>query len=144
MPVARDRLARLNSPTQIFPWWRRQVGMALVSAALALAGHGWAQETKDDNQGPLRKVLILFSEARDLSGNAMLEQAVRARMLQDSRNRIEFYVESLDAGRFQSPGHYQVFKDYLERKYAGQKIDLIIASMARDFGLAGDLPPNVI
>lgn len=105
---------------------------------------GVAQESKDDNGAPLRKVLILFSEARDLSGNVMLEQAVRARMLQDHRNRIEFYVESLDAGRFQSPGHYQVFKDYLERKYAGQKLDLIIVSMARDFGLTGDLPPNVI
>lgn len=123
---------------------RIKLALALMGMLFVMIVAGAAQETKEDDRIPVRKVLILFSEARDLPGNTMLEQAVRTRMLQDSRFRVEFYVESLDAGRFQSPGHYQVFKDYLERKYAGQKLDLIIASMARDFGLTGDLPPNVI
>ncbi len=91
-----------------------------------------------------KKILMLFSEARDLPGNAMMEQAVRAEMLKGGTNQIEFFAENLDAGRFSDAGQYVVFKDFLERKYAGKNLDLVMVFMARDFGLVGELTATVV
>jgi len=87
---------------------------------------------------------MLFSESRDLPGNAMMEQAARAEMTKSGTNRIEFFAESLDAGRFSEEGYYRLFREYLEKKYAGRHLDLMMAFMARDFGLVNDFPATVI
>ena len=55
-------------------------------------------------------------------------------------NRIEFLTEFLDASHFSDKEHFQVFQDYLGKKYAGQKLDLILAFPSRDYRLAGELP----
>lgn len=87
---------------------------------------------------------MLFSEARDLPGNAMMEQALRAELLKHSTNQIEFFAENLDAGRFSDAGHSLFFKEYLEKKYAGKNLDLVVAFMARDFELMGELSATVV
>lgn len=87
---------------------------------------------------------MIFSEARDLPGNALMEQAVRREMLAQDTNRIEFYAESLDASRNTNASHVREFQDYLQKKYTGQKIDLVMTFMSRDFSLADELPPSVI
>jgi len=90
---------------------------------------------------------MLFSEAKDVQGNIMLEQAVRTEMQKASTNRIEFLTEYLDASHFADAEHFRVFQDYLGRKYAGQHLDLIMAFPSKDYRLARDLPdalfPNV-
>ena len=53
-------------------------------------------------------------------------------------------AENLDAGRFSDAGQYVVFKDFLERKYAGKNLDLVMVFMARDYGLVGELTATVI
>ncbi len=82
---------------------------------------------------------MIFSEARDLPGNVMMEQAVKQEMLAHSTNNIEFFTESLDASRFPSPIHYQFFGDYIRNKYSGQKVDLVMMFMARNFRLADEM-----
>ena len=88
---------------------------------------------------PLR-VLLIFSEGKDLPGNVLLEQAVRAAFDQSNSKRAEFYTEHLDASRFSDEIHYRIFRDYLGAKYAGQEPDLLLIIMARDFSLAERLP----
>ena len=88
---------------------------------------------------PLR-VLLIFSEGKDLPGNVLLEQAVRTAFDQGSSKRAEFYTEHLDASRFSDEAHYRIFRDYLGAKYAGQEPDLLLIIMARDFSLAERLP----
>lgn len=87
---------------------------------------------------PTRRVLLIFGEARELPGNELLEQSVKAAMRQNN-NPIEFYTESLDASRFPAARHYQIFRDYIQNKYAGQKPDLVMVFMGRDFNVARDL-----
>jgi len=99
-----------------------------------------AQGTEGANFSSAKHVLLIFSEARDLPGNVMMEQSVRAEMLKNSTNRMEFFTESMDAARFPSPRHYRLFHDYIKNKYAGQSLDLVIMFMARDFMLARELP----
>ncbi|HXB58743.1 MAG TPA: ABC transporter substrate binding protein, partial [Candidatus Acidoferrales bacterium] len=86
-----------------------------------------------------KRVLMIFSEARDLPGNVLMEQAVRQEMQAHSTNYLEFFTESLDAGHFPDLSHYSFFGDYIKEKYQGQHIDLIIMFMARNFLLAQEM-----
>ena len=87
-----------------------------------------------------KKVLLIFSEMRDLPGNAMMEQAVRAEMLAHSTNAIEFYSESMDASRFPTDTDYLEFRDFIKNKYSDQNLDLMILFTPRNFDLARELP----
>ena len=75
-----------------------------------------------------------------MQGNIRLEQAVRAVMQKASTNRIEFLTENLDASHFSDQAHFRMFQDYLGKKYAGQKLDLILAFPSGDYRLADELP----
>ena len=90
---------------------------------------------------------MIFNESKDVAGNIVLEQAVRAEMQKHNTNRIEFLAEYLDAGHFSDTEHFRVFQDYLGKKYAGQNLDLIMAFPSRDYRIAGELSatlfPNV-
>ena len=90
---------------------------------------------------------MIFSEARDLPGNILMEQAAKQEMLTHSTNDIEFFTESLDASRIHNPGYGTVFADYIRNKYSSQKVDLVMMFMARNFALDHDmstaLPTNI-
>lgn len=79
---------------------------------------------------------MIFSEARDLPGNVLMEQAVRQELLAGSTNNIEFFTEGLDTSRFPDPEYYQIFGQYIRNKYSEQKLDLVMMFMARSFALA--------
>ena len=117
--------------------------LMLVSVP-ALTSTCRAQEAKAVEPPPPKRVLLLFSEARDLPGNTMMEQAVRAEILKGGTNSVEFFAENLDVGRFSDAGQYGVFKEFLEKKYAGKNLDLVMAFIARDFGLVGELTATVV
>jgi signal transduction histidine kinase len=106
-----------------------------------------AQATNGDESLGTKRVMMIFSEARDLPGNVLMEQAVRQEMLAHSTNNIDFFTESLDSSRFPDKNHYRLFGDYIKNKYMGQKMDLMILFMARNFllaqGLTAAVPTNV-
>ncbi len=83
---------------------------------------------------------MIFNESKDVPGNILLEQSVRAEMQKNGTNRIEFLTEYLDASHFSDKEHFRVFEDYLAKKYAGQNLDLIMSFPSRDYRLAGELP----
>jgi len=104
-------------------------------------------QTPNIESSSTKRVLMIFSEARDLPGNVLMEQATKQDMLTHSTNGIEFFTESLDASRFHNPGYSAVFADYIRNKYSSQKLDLVMMFMSRNFALARDmstaLPTNI-
>jgi len=121
--------------------WRARM-IFLVILALTISGLRTAMTqtvVKPEAARP-KRILMLFSESKDVPGNIALEQAVRSEMRKLSPNRLEFFSEHLDASHFSDQAHYQFFKDYLGKKYAGQNLDLIMAFPSRDYTLAGALP----
>src|SRR5436309_1273371 len=108
-------------------WWT--IVPLLILFCAVFPNHSRAQDSKPAEAPRTKRVLMLFSEARDLPGNTMMEQAVRAEMLRGT-NHLEFFAENLDAGRFSDPSQPVLFKDYLEKKYAGKNLDVVIAFMA--------------
>ncbi len=119
--------------------------LPLVFCLVLLPSRLTAQSTNGNET--TKHVLMLFSEARDLPGNVLMEQAVRHEILAHSTNNIEFFTESLDASRFPDRRHYDLFGDYIKNKYAGQNLDLVMMFMARNFMLAREtrtaLPTNI-
>lgn len=90
-----------------------------------------------------KRVLIVFSEGKDLPGNILLEQAFRTQLQQESPAPVEFYTEHMDASHFANKELYRIFREYLAAKYAGESMDLLMVFLGRDFKLAEELPPDV-
>ncbi len=87
-----------------------------------------------------KRVLLIFNEGKDVPGNVVLEGSVRSAMLKATTNRLVFLPEYLDASRYPDAQHFQVFQQYLGKKYADSKPDLIVVFPSRDYRLAADLP----
>jgi signal transduction histidine kinase len=119
------------------------LGWVLLAFFLTVSGvpKGEAQTSNDVETSSTKHVLMIFSEARDVPGNVLMEQAAKQEMLAGSTNNIEFFTESLDASGIHNPGYYQVFGDYIRNKYSGQKLDLAMMFMARNFALARAMNP---
>ena len=115
----------------------------LVVCGLTVTGTGSAQEALRNEAGPPKKILMVFSESRDVPGNAMMEQALRPEMEKLSTNRLEFYVENLEFSRFQNESHAELFREFLREKYAGEHLDLVVAFMGSNFNLTNELPDKV-
>jgi len=107
--------------------------IALVSAASALAA----------DTSPAKRVLMLFSESKDLPADIFIEQAMRAELEKHSRTRLEFYAEHLDASRFPGESHYRLFREYLSAKYDQERPDLVMAYLGPGFEFAGELPKKL-
>jgi len=124
----------LSAATALLAVW-----LACVPVRGSLAG-----TAVTNGLGNSQQVLLIFSESRDLPGSAMMEQAIRTKMMKGSTNRIDFFTESLDAGHFPNAKHYRLFRDYIKNKYAGQDLDLVVMFMSRDFVLARELPATLM
>jgi hypothetical protein len=139
-------LVPLKYPAQFFalagrkPWHAILAGSAALSFMLFSTRCCAAEGAPSPDNSRPKRVLMVFSEAKDLPGNAMMDHAAREEMQKHGTNRIEFFTENQDAGPFSDASHVRLFKDYLGEKYGGQNVDLVIAFMARDFGLVNELP----
>lgn len=114
--------------------------LAIICVCLILP-QGRAQNTGGEAGPQTKRVLLIFSDARNLPGNVLLEQSIRTEMANGSTNQIELYSESMDAGNFPTPKHYQVFRNYIQNKYAGQNLDLVMLLTGRGLQLLREFPP---
>jgi hypothetical protein len=71
-------------------------------------------------------VLALLDYAKDAPANVSWDRALRATLARGP-HAFEYHAEFFDAARFPDPAHLGVMRDYLENKYAGRPIDVIIA-----------------
>lgn len=136
-------LPPLNYSPNQFPgtgWRARMMLLAILVLTVSGLRTGVAQTGTGLIPSRPKRILMLFSESKDVPGNILLEQAVRSELQKLSTNRLEFFSEHLDASHFSDQAHFQFFKDYLGKKYAGQNLDLIMAFPSRDYTLAGALP----
>jgi len=85
-----------------------------------------------------RTVVVLYPENSDGSpGNALVDQSIRSTFATGSPDRIEICNEYLDVSRSPDADHQQFQAEFLQRKYSGRKVHLVIAglSSALDFAL---------
>jgi len=73
-----------------------------------------------------RSVLVLDQSSAFLPFNAAVASAIRATVNADSRWRISFYSEHLDASRFFGPDYENDFVQFLKAKYRNRPIDVVV------------------
>jgi PAS domain S-box-containing protein len=74
-----------------------------------------------------KRVLVLYSEAKDFPAHEITERGIRAGFRSNERFDVQLYTEYLEVSRFGGPSHARVMVDYLGRKYSGREIHAIIA-----------------
>ena len=86
---------------------------------LLLSSAGLTASTKES-----RQVLILYSEDKAHPAHELTDQGVRTAFRANKLFDVKVFSEYLDLSRFK--GHDSATADYLRRKYAGVKIDVVI------------------
>lgn len=104
-------------------------GLLLLLPPLQLAWAGPPKEAKH--------VLALYSEDKLHPAHELTDQGIRSTFDSNMLFDIHLYNEYLDVSRFPGPTNARAVADYLRRKYAGMKIDVIITvyPVAADFFL---------
>jgi signal transduction histidine kinase len=84
-----------------------------------------------------RTVVVLYPVNADQSpGRALFDQGIRSTFEVSSRVHVVIYNEYVDDSRLPDTGQLLLQADYLQRKYAGRKVDLVITcSSTMDFVL---------
>ncbi|HNY39682.1 MAG TPA: hypothetical protein PKJ41_04785, partial [Bryobacteraceae bacterium] len=75
---------------------------------------------------PHRRLLILNSYDEAYPWTRGIVTATAATLAAEF-NSLEMFVEYMDMRRFTGPEHVSAFRDFLARKYAGRKLDAIVA-----------------
>jgi PAS domain S-box-containing protein len=89
-------------------------------------------------RGPDKLVLVLYPDDNDgRPGSLLVDRSIRSTFAAGSSESIEVRSEYLDVSRFQPPDYQEHLAEFLRQKYAGRKIDLVIAGLAPalDFAL---------
>ncbi|GEM_PF-687397 len=85
-----------------------------------------AAHTAEEPARP-KAVLALYWYGKDLPANVELDKSVQATLRSAPAGSIEYYAEYMDDSQFPGEKQALLFRDYLRQKYAGKKIDALIA-----------------
>jgi len=85
----------------------------------------------------VRTVVVLYPEHADgRPANELTDQSIRTAFAAGAPGRIQTRNEYLDLSRFQGAGGRRDLAEFLRKKYAGEKIDLVMAALASSLEFA--------
>src|SRR5262249_44050725 len=132
--LSAERLIRYGSAVMLgIPRWINGLP-CLILLSFPLFCPGLAAARADS----AKLVVVLYPHNSDGSpGNALVDQGIRSTFASGSSDRIEVYNEYLDTARAPDAAQQRLQVDYLRRKYAGRRVDLVIAGLSSglDFAL---------
>jgi len=118
----------------------------LTVFAIALLTPWWMSSTLAQAQ-PDRTVLTIHWGPEEFPGTSVVDAAIREALLSPADVPLRYYSEYLETEEFPSEAASLAFRDYIREKFAGRRIDLVIAnsSPALQFALRHrlDLFPDV-
>jgi signal transduction histidine kinase len=102
----------------------RIIGLLFVAMlVLVLIPGASSQESR-----ATKKIVVLYWDTKDFSGNISFDQGFQAGMHSEPSSEWELFSEYLDSTRFPGEHQAELLHDYLREKYAGQKIDVVVAT----------------
>jgi len=127
-----------------------QNGAVIPAAALTVGSEAIGLDRKAttdsgdrDQIGGQKRVLVIYSSREDAPYTALIESACRKTLSDGLAGRLDYYSEYLDLARFSSPGYREVLRDFLQRKYAGRPLDVIIAEGNAPFEFVERYGPEI-
>ena len=97
--------------------------LRLTCAGLML----WLASVSPASAAP-KQVVVLYDERTDLPGLSVLHASLTRRLTSGPPDSVEIYREEMDLSRFGSDGYLLRLRDHLRTKYAGRKIDVVVAA----------------
>ena len=95
-----------------------RLGLAIIALCASAGASRAAPESK--------RILLLFTNESHQAGAAIVEDALRSNLQTGSPTPLELYFEYLDAVRLPLANRESELVEYLKRKYADKKIDLVL------------------
>lgn len=109
-------------------FFRKPVGHTTIKAGLLLLGLLILAAPQDASASmPRKRILILFPFSSHNPGFIKFESGFRSTLISAKDYEFEFYVECMDLDRFSSKSYHDGLMKLYHEKYAGSKIDLIVA-----------------
>ena len=81
-----------------------------------------------DDGADLKKVLVLYTDRRDLPSTGRVDDAHRTALAEGLGNRLDYYSEYVDLIRYEDPKYQAALHDYLRTRYADVRLDAVIAA----------------
>jgi PAS domain S-box-containing protein len=82
----------------------------------------------DDGAPGSKKVLVLYTDRRDLPSTGRVDDAHRIALSEGLGNQLDYYSEYVDLIRFEDPKYQSALHDYLRTRYADVRLDAVIAA----------------
>jgi len=105
----------------------RQVRWCAAICWFFIAIFGSAASSSMEIVGRVPRVLILYPYDERIAATTEAGEAVRTRLLDVTRGKIDLFSEFLDLSRFPEREHLQRMARYLSAKYADRQPDVVIA-----------------
>ena len=75
----------------------------------------------------VRTVLAVHWSSEDYPSNPVVDGAIRQALLSRDDAPVDYFSEYLESDRFPDEDATLAFRDYLQRKYHGRRIDVVVA-----------------
>jgi PAS domain S-box-containing protein len=75
-------------------------------------------------------VLVLYSDSKSFPANVDFERGLLTALQATDGGTVEYYPEYLESGRFPGEGQSLALRDYLRRKHADHKVNVVLAMSA--------------
>lgn len=105
--------------------WRRRI---TVFVLLFLSAATWGAAVP-----VTKKVLVIYPDMAGRPGIIEFDEAFRKELLDRSQGKIEFYYEFLDAIRFPEQEYQVQLAQFLQKKYANIKLDVVVVTLKHSF-----------
>src|SRR6516225_4851078 len=112
------------------PHWNSiRVRFGIIPTALLLVWlAAWLWPFVVDARQPAapKRILVLYWYNKDFPGNVRFDQNFQEALQSAPSGSVEYYSEYLDSNRFPGDNQAQLLFEYLRRKYADRKIDVVV------------------
>jgi len=98
-----------------------------VVPAVALLAVVWTGPVASAQPRSVRTVLAVLWSSEDFPANPVVDGAVRKVLLSRPEAPVDYFSEYLESDRFPDESATLAFRDYLQRKYQGRRIDVVLA-----------------
>jgi hypothetical protein len=95
--------------------------------AVALLASMWTIPAASAQPRSVRTVLAVHWSSEDYPSNPVVDGAIRQVLLSRDDAPVDYFSEYLESDRFPGDEATLAFRDYLQRKYHGRRIDVVVA-----------------
>src|SRR5262245_41026855 len=100
---------------------------ARVVSMLALLALAWMGHSASAQPRSVRTALAVPWSSEDYPSNPVVDGAIRQVLHSHDEAPVDYFSEYLESDRFPDEQATLAFRDYLQRKYQGRRIDVVLA-----------------